>query len=235
MTAAVLFDVDGTLVDTPSGMTGVLRAVVAEAGRTVSDRTLQQTIGRPLAASFSELFALPADHRDVVRATERARTLFTETVVPLAANLVFPGAREVLRDLREREYRLAVVTSKIRSSADELLSAAGLRHMFDTLSCHGMTAHGKPHPSLALLASEAVGVPPERCVVVGDGVDDMRMAVAAGMEPVGVATGVASRAELLAVGGQVVLDHLGDLLTRLPANGGAGPVTHSRILTSTQR
>nr|MDT0659141.1 HAD family hydrolase [Micromonospora sp. DSM 115978] len=204
MTTAILFDVDGTLVDTPGGMTTVLRAVVAEHGRTSTDEKLRRTVGRPLAASFATLLGLPADHPEVERAANRARELFTETVIPSAASLVFPGVPELLATLRDRGHPLAVVTSKIRPSAIELLTATGLLDAFDMLSCQGMAERGKPHADLALLAANALGVPPARCVVVGDAVDDIRMANAAGMAPFGVTTGVASRVELLLAGARAV-------------------------------
>jgi phosphoglycolate phosphatase len=99
---------------------------------------------------------------------------------------------------------VAVVTSKVRRSAVELLGAAGLLGHFDVLACHGMAERGKPHPDLALLAADALGVPPARCVVVGDAVDDVLMARAAGMDALGVTTGVATADELLTAGASAV-------------------------------
>ncbi|GIF96618.1 HAD family hydrolase [Catellatospora citrea] len=204
MTTAILFDVDGTLVDTPAAMTTVLRTVVAEHGRTAADDRLRATVGRPLAASLAGLLELPTDHPAVVQAADRARELFTQTVIPSAPRLVFPGVPELLAALRERGHPLAVVTSKVRPSAIELLDAAGLLDAFDTLACHGMTERGKPYPDLALLAAAALDTPPADCVVVGDAVDDVRMANAAGMRPIGVSTGVATRAELVLAGARAV-------------------------------
>ncbi|PRY35763.1 HAD family hydrolase [Umezawaea tangerina] len=208
---AVLFDVDGTLVDTPGGMLGVLRAVLEESGHAVADDLVRRTIGRPLAASFAGLLFLPEDHPDVAHAVTRARALFTETVIPSAADLVFPGIPELLAELRAQGRPLAVVTSKVRPSAVELLGAAGLLDAFDTLSCHGMADRGKPHADLALLAAGALGVPPRRCVVVGDAVDDVRMASAAGMDACGVDFGVATRAELVAAGASRVVGSVAEL------------------------
>ncbi|MBW4721903.1 HAD family hydrolase [Saccharothrix obliqua] len=205
MTHAVLFDVDGTLVDTPAGILRVFREVLAERSRPVPEADLRATIGRPLAASLASLLDLPVEHPDVADAVARTRALFTELVVPNARDLVFPGVPELLDGLRAQGRPLAAVTSKVKPSAVELLGAAGLLDRFDVLSCHGMTERGKPHPDLALLAASELGVPPERCVVVGDGVDDIRMANAAGMPAYGVDFGVASRDQLLAAGAVEVL------------------------------
>lgn len=222
--AAVLFDVDGTLVDTPGGMAGVLAAVVREAGREADDAALRATVGRPLAASLATLLgAADPDGPGVTRAVERARALFTERVIPRAPELVFPGVPELLAGLRDRGVPLAVVTSKVRRSAVELLDAAGLLGSFDTLACHGMTPRGKPHPDLALLARDALRVPAGRCLVVGDAVDDVRMAREAGMPAYGVDFGVATRDALLAAGASGVAGSVAELREALTAAAPAGP------------
>jgi phosphoglycolate phosphatase len=221
---AVLFDVDGTLVDTPGGMTKVLDAVVRETGREVDRERLRATVGRPLAASFATLLGLPEEHAEVAHAVERARRLFTETVIPAAADLVFPEVPPMLAELRERGLPLAVVTSKIRRSAVELLEAAGLLDSFDTLSCHGMAPRGKPAPDLALLACGELGVAAGHCLVVGDAVDDMRMARGAGMAALGVGFGVATPRELLDAGALSVSGSVGELRAALSAATAPAPL-----------
>lgn len=205
---AVLFDMDGTLIDTPSGIFHVLTEVLESA---VPPDVLRATIGRPLVTSVAGLLALPEDHARVARTVTRFRELFTELVVPNAPGLVFPGVPELLARLRARGRALAVVTSKGRRGAEELLGAAGLLGAFDTVVCHGMAARGKPHPDLARLAARELAVPDARCVVVGDAVDDIRMAVAAGMPAYGVSYGVATRDELRAAGAHRVAGSVDEL------------------------
>jgi phosphoglycolate phosphatase len=137
--------------------------------------------------------------------------LFTELVIPRATELVFPGIPELLAELRAQGTELAVVTSKVHRSAVELLDATGLRGNFDVLSCHGMAPRGKPHADLALLASNELKVPPESCLVVGDAVDDVRMAREAGMTAHGVDFGVATRRELLDAGAHTVSGSVSEL------------------------
>lgn len=208
---AVLFDVDGTLVDTPGGMTAVLADVVRESGREVDPDVLRRTVGRPLAASFATLLGVAPDDPAVARAADRARVLFTERVIPRATELVFPGVPALLTELRSRGTVVAVVTSKVRRSAVELLDAAGLLDSFAFLSCHGMAPRGKPHADLALLACAELHVPARRCLVVGDSVDDMRMALDAGMAAYGVDFGVSTAAELREAGAHTVSDSVGAL------------------------
>ncbi len=212
---AVLFDMDGTLIDTPAGILRAHREVLAEMGLTQPDPVVRATIGRPLVASCALLLGLPEDHADVLHAVARFRALFTELVVPDAVSLIFPGVVELLGSLREQGLGLAVVTSKGQRGAEELLGAAGLMDSFSAVVCHGMAERGKPHPDLALLAAERLHADPVDCVVVGDAVDDMRMAVSAGMTALGVSYGVATAPELLGSGASVVLGSVAELADAL--------------------
>lgn len=212
MTTCVLFDLDGTLLDTPRGIVRVLRDVITESGRPLPpEEAIRATVGRPLAAVFSTLLDLPEDHADTAHAVDRFRVVFREIVVPQAQELVFPGVPDLLKRLRDRGHPLAIVTSKIRASAEEILRPAGLRDDFDTVVCHGMADRGKPHPDLALLAAERLGAEPAACVVVGDAIDDMRMARSAGMAAVGVTYGVATRAQLADAGAHRITDSVDGL------------------------
>ncbi|MFF1543790.1 HAD family hydrolase [Streptomyces sp. NPDC058291] len=210
--AAVLFDLDGTLLDTPGAIAGVLQRVLEGIGRPdVPGDRVRATVGKPLGIVFAELTGLPEGHPEVTEAVARFREQFRAEVVPRAAELVFPGVPELLSRLREEGRKIAICTSKIRSSAEELLEPAGLADAFDAVVCHGMAPRGKPHPDLALLAARSVGVAPERCVVVGDAVDDMRMATAAGMRAIGVSYGVATARQLAEAGAEPVTDTVGAL------------------------
>ncbi|MEE1752043.1 HAD family hydrolase [Streptomyces sp. SP18CS02] len=222
MSTAVLFDLDGTLLDTPNAIVRVLAEVVTGSGRPLPpEAELRATVGRPLAACFSALLRLPEDHPEVGQATERFREVFRTSVVPGARSMIFPGVPALLELLRERGHRIAIVTSKIRPSAEELLLHAGLLDRFDAVVCHGMAPRGKPHPDLALLAAGHLGTEPASCVVVGDAVDDMRMARAAGMAALGVTYGVATEEQLTADGAHRVTGSV-DGLSRI-LSGLAGP------------
>jgi phosphoglycolate phosphatase len=226
--AAVLFDLDGTLIDTPSGIVAVLREVLAEGGRTAPEAEIRATVGRPLDASFSALTGLPPDSTEVVSAVARFRQLFRERVVPGAGKLVFPGILGVLAGLRRDGRQLAIVTSKVETSAREILAAAGMVDKFDVIVCHGMAPRGKPFPDLALLAAGLLGRSPERCVVVGDSVDDVRMAVAAGMRAVGVGYGVATPDQLGVAGADVVVAAAAGLPAAIGSSPTSGPAHEQR-------
>lgn len=215
MIPAVLFDLDGTLVDTPSGIVRVFEQVLAEDGRVATDADIRATVGRPLDASFGVLLDLPVDAAVVARAVTRFRDLFRTTVVPGARELVFPGVPGLLAGLRAAGHQLAIVTSKVETSAREILTSAGLMDEFDVIVCHGMAPLGKPNPDLALLAADRLGRAPGECLVVGDSVDDVRMAVAAGMPAIGVTCGVCGRDQLRRAGAAAVVDSTAEIPTVL--------------------
>jgi phosphoglycolate phosphatase len=229
MSPAVLFDLDGTLIDTPSGIVAVFREVLAEVGRTASEAAIRATVGRPLDASFSALIGQPPHSPEVAAAVARFRLLFRERVVPGARDLIFPGVLPVLAGLRRAGHQLAIVTSKIETSAREILGAAGMVNEFDVIVCHGMAPRGKPFPDLALLAAGLLDRSPEQCVVVGDSVDDVRMAVAAGMGAVGVGYGVATPDQLANAGADAVVS----AAAGLPPAIGALTAAHDQVTTST--
>lgn len=212
---AVLFDMDGTLIDTPAGILRVHREVLAEAGVEQPDEVVNATIGRPLGASYALMLEQQEDSPEVERAVARFRALFSDVVVPNAVELIFPGIPDLLAELRAQGRALAVVTSKGQRGAEELLLAAGLMESFDAVVCHGMAERGKPHPDLALLAAKQLDREPADCVVVGDAIDDMRMAVSAGMPAIGVSYGVATTEELHAAGAGVVLGSVAELANAL--------------------
>ncbi len=208
---AVLFDLDGTLVNTPDGIADTLHAVLAEHGRSVRDDEVRATIGRPLRASLAALMRLDADDDEVSRAVARYRTRFDEGVAPFAARLVYPGIPELLGRLRTRGVPLAVVTSKSTGGAVEMLDTAGLLGSFDRVVGSDRTPLAKPHPDPALLAARQLGVSPAGCLVIGDAVVDIEMATAAGMRACGVTHGVATAEHLRAAGARSVAASVSDL------------------------
>lgn len=197
---AVLFDLDGTLADTP----GAIARILADMCPLAPPDRLAASVGRPIAGLFAELLAADEDSAAVRTAVSRFRTRFADEVVPHAADLVFPAVRGVLDELVAVGRPIAVVTSKSPAGAAEFLEAAGLAPYFPVTVGFVPGVPGKPAPDQALAAARALGVAPAECVVVGDSTDDVKMAVAAGMGAVGVGYGVASIADLYDSGaGQV--------------------------------
>jgi phosphoglycolate phosphatase len=193
---AVLFDLDGTLADTPRAIAAILGRMCPQ----VPGDRLAGSVGRPIAQVFAELLAAPQDSATVRAAVAVFRETFAAEVVPGAADLVFPAIRTLLDALLDVGWPLAVVTSKSPAGAAEFLSAARLDRYFPVTVGFVAGVPGKPAPDQALAAAAALGVTPAECLVVGDSTDDVRMALAAGMRPIAVAYGVAAADELRAAG-----------------------------------
>jgi sugar-phosphatase len=166
---ALLFDMDGVLVDsTPA----VVRVWTAWANRfgLVPTEVVRQAHGRPSIATIREL--LPsADHGAEDQAIERAEIADVEDIIAL------PGTKQLLDALPPD--RFAVVTSATHSLAVVRLQAAGF-----TIPKHLVTAsdiqHGKPHPEPYLRGAQSVGAPPAACVVIEDAPAGIQSGKAAG-------------------------------------------------------
>lgn len=225
MPRPALFDLDGTLVDTATMNARIINEVAGGvAGREPGEHIARSKIGQPLVTIFSELLAAPPEDERVAVAVERFRASFRTEMSAAGHRLPFPGTRPLLERLREAGRPLGIVTSKVRASADELLDAAGLRELFDVVVCHDMVERGKPHPDPALLAAERIGADPADCALVGDAVVDMRMAVDAGMTPIGVAYGVATAEELEASGAVAVASDPAELGRILSGSADSSPL-----------
>ncbi|MEE1929409.1 HAD family hydrolase [Streptomyces sp. TRM 70351] len=215
MTGAAVFDLDGTLADTPCVIKRLLVRVCAEHGRRVPPERAALTIGIPLETAFGHLLGLPPQDPEVCRAVRRYRVLFEEDVLGAGAWLVHAGVPEGLERLRAAGVPLAVATSKVSRSAHALLEVTGLAHHFPVVVGHDMVTRGKPDPESGLLAARLLGVPAHTCAYVGDTATDLRMARAAGMRPVAVTYGVGSRADLAALADGAVYDDFADVVDTL--------------------
>lgn len=197
----VIFDLDGTLLNTPAGIVDVVRRTADELGFAApSEEVVQSMIGKPLRHMFN-VFGWPASTTD--QAIDLFRALFSEHVVSKASELVFPGIEQTL-DILASRHRLGVATSKIVRSAEEILSASGLRGYFDVVAGTDSVENPKPSPDMALHVANVLESSPSACVVIGDSIYDMEMAVAAGMKAVGVTWGVDTPKNLSAAGASIL-------------------------------
>jgi len=210
----VIFDLDGTLVDTPRAIVETFTAVFATMAVPPRDpAAIRATIGLPLERAFSQLLGVGLDDPTVAQAVAHYQTLFRELVLPRASSLIFPGVADGLAALRSRGVSLAVATSKFHASADALLKAAGLRDHFDLVVGADQVAAPKPSPDIGQLIMTTLGVPAERAVMVGDTTHDLLMAKAAGMRSIGVTYGVHSAQELASTNPTWIADSFGDVLS----------------------
>ncbi|ULR31238.1 HAD family hydrolase [Dickeya fangzhongdai] len=213
MKPLVIFDLDGTLVDTPSGIVSAFVTALRDLGMPVEDRrAIRATIGLPLEKAFGQLLALPVEDERVTAAVRLYQAVFREQVLPLAPGLVFPGVVEGLALLKGQGYTLAVATSKVFASAKALLEAAGLWSYFDLVLGADMVVHPKPHPEMGLLAMSRLGADAATTAMVGDTTHDLLMAKQAGIAAIGVTWGIHNTDQLKAAEPQVIVDTFSEVV-----------------------
>ncbi|MFD8599289.1 HAD family hydrolase [Kitasatospora sp. NPDC059646] len=218
MTGLVLFDLDGTLLDTASTVVGTSTAVLASLGVTgIDPEAVRATIGRPLAESYAALLGAPADSADVAAAVRAYLALYRERTVPRARELLFPGVADGLARLRSAGLTLTVATNMLTASAEALLTAAGLRGRFAMVVGADAVARPKPAPDVGLLITTELCHPPARAVMVGDTVHDVLMANAAGLSSIAVTYGLHSEARLRTAAPTWLADDFPAVVARLLA------------------
>ena len=194
---AVVFDLDGTLVDTPRVIVETALAALAHCGRSgPTPEAIRATIGLPLTIAFSGLLGLPDDSADVRAVVEEYRRLWRANVIPHSAELLFPGVAAGVAALRELGLRLGVATSKVQSGAIAQLEAAGIARHFDVIAGYDAVSRPKPEPDLALHVLDRLGVPAADAIAVGDTTHDLLMARAAGLRALAVTYGAHDEATL---------------------------------------
>jgi phosphoglycolate phosphatase len=197
MIRAAVFDLDGTLVDTPSAIVEAFTAAFTALGGPVPDSpAIRATIGLPLERAVGLLLGVPVEDARVAEGVRQYQNAFRELILPRSAELLFPGVAEGLASLRGQGLALAVATSKFVASADALLTAAGLRERFDVVAGADQVRRPKPDPEMGLLVLQKLGVAAEDAIMVGDTTHDLLMAKAAGMRSIAVTYGVHTHAEL---------------------------------------
>ena len=188
----VIFDWDGTLMDSTALIAESLQQACRDVGITVpttSDALF--VIGLNMADTFSHV-APTLDEEGRQRLAERYRHHFlaNEHRLPL-----YPGVPEMLGDLHGRGRRLAVATGKARRGLERALDATGLRRWFEATRCAD-EGFAKPHPGMLLMLLEMTGVDPARAVMVGDTTHDLELAANAGVDAVAVSYGAHEEALL---------------------------------------
>jgi HAD superfamily hydrolase (TIGR01509 family) len=185
--AAVLWDMDGTLVDTePYWLAAETELVRAWGGEWSLDD------GLALVGSSLERSSLILASRGVELESGEIIQLLTDRVLAQLADEVpwRPGARELLLALHEAEVPTALVTMSIRRMADHIAEAAGFP-AFDVVVAGDEVDNGKPHPEPYLRAARALGVDPTDCIAVEDSEFGVASAVASGATTLAVPLHVA--------------------------------------------
>lgn len=209
--SAILFDLDGTLLDSIDLIVGAFQHATREhLGRPVERDAIIPTIGRSLTAVLEEL--APGRGAALLATYEQFLHQHHHRLVRL-----YPQAAAVLRELRARGYPLGIVTAKRRAVARLAFDVTGLDHLVDLVICVEDAPRAKPAPDPLLMAAARLGLAPGACLYVGDSRHDLVAAAAAGMPGAAALWGPNEPALLAALAPAHLLATLTDLLDLCPA------------------
>lgn len=184
---AVLWDMDGVLVDSAPYHYRAWKETFAEEGVSLDEATFRRTFGQRNDAIIADILGpdLPPERVAAIGEAKERRyraLIAREGLTPL------PGALEWLHRLHRRGIPQAVVSSAPRENIEAVLEALGVPGLFQALVSGEEVERGKPDPASFLLAAQRLGMPPERCIVVEDAPAGVEAAHRAGMACLAVAT-----------------------------------------------
>ncbi len=180
----VLWDLDGTLIDSAGYHWQAWKATLAAEGRSVGESDFANAFGKRNDEILRELFGdLTAEWIERVSDTkeESYRRLLREHGLE-----ALPGALSWLARLRRSGYRQALASSAPRPNIDAVLAIVGLGDYLDAVVSADDVGRGKPDPAIFLAAAERLGLPPRRCIVVEDAPAGLEAARRAGLRSIGV-------------------------------------------------
>ena len=216
----IVFDVDGTLVDSQQAILSAMAMAFTEHGLPEPDPAhVRRQVGLSVEETMAQL--LPASDGDLRGrlAGSFRQAAFALRRGPGYSEPLYPGVRDLLRALAHPAVFFGIATGKARRGLDYTLGAHGIADLFRTLQTADLNP-SKPNPAMLLNAMAAVGVGPRETVFVGDTSFDMNMALSAGTSAVGVAWGYHTTEDLRAAGAQRIIGQPGELPMTLFSMGG---------------
>lgn len=226
---ALVFDVDGTLADTDDHLVaqiaGVLDAIPFVSGRRATELARQIVMGAetPVNTAYATLDRLGIDDElatvkgkvaellaHVRGQRQRSKEHPADAADEVPHDMV-PGVKQMLHALAER-YPISCMSTGGEARIEAFLTHYGVREHFAAVAGAQTTPRMKPYPDPLVHCAEAMGVAPERCLVVGDTTVDMETAQAGGAQAIGVLCGFGTEDELRATGADLILATTSDLL-----------------------
>ena len=210
----LVFDWDGTLMDSAAAIVASIQASARDLGLPVpGDDAARHVIGLGLKDALT--YAVPQlAPENYGRMVERYRHHYLSRDAELTS---FAGAEALLRDLADAGFQLAVATGKSRAGLDRVLGATGLAGLFVSSRCAD-ECFSKPHPAMLLELMDELGVARAQTLMIGDTTHDLQMAINAGVAGLGVTYGAHPKSQLLEFSPLACVDNVGELAAWLRAN-----------------
>lgn len=209
MAKTILFDLDGTIIDSQEGITNSVKYALASIGKEESDMDkLRRFIGPPLDYSFKNEYGVDDD-------TARALIVkYRERYEPIGAyeSKLYPTVKENLKALKDKGYRLGIASSKPEIFCKKILDYLEVSSYFDHITGAGDGEERNTKAKVVLAAIDRFNTTREDTVLIGDTRFDVAGAREAGVPCIGITYGFGSREELEGEGAAEVLDTLEEVV-----------------------
>jgi|SRR5699024_4627115 len=205
---SILFDMDGTLIDTNELIIESFKHTFHEYGLTFTREEMNRFNGPPLVDTFGSILPDKAD--EMIQTYRKHNFANHETYVK-----AFPHVGEVIQRLQEKNVNMAVVSTKVRKSIQLGLRHAGLDDLFTTIVGLDDVAHAKPHPESVQLAMNLLDADKETTLMVGDNYHDIEAGQNAGIQTAGVAWSMKGKEFLQKYNQTYMLEDMRDILQLL--------------------
>ena len=193
----ILFDLDGTIINSEVGVTSCVVYALKKFGIEETDRALlRKFLGPPLSDSFMRFYGFDAEK------AEKAVEYYRERYVPIGVheNEVYDGVPELLNDLKEMGKMIYIATSKPEHFAKGILAELGLDRYFDGVFGSTLDESRNTKDRVLAYAIEQIGLDKSASVMVGDRFHDVEGATINGLPCIGVLYGFGDSEELLGAG-----------------------------------
>lgn len=210
----IVFDWDGTILDSPAGIAESIRASCGDLGLAIPDLELASHV---IGLGLPELMRTVAPALPRERYPEFVEAYRRHFRAREPAMQLFPGMRELLEDLSSR-FILGVATAKSRRGLERALDATGLRPHFRASRCAD-ECRPKPDPAMLVEILKELSLSPDQALMIGDTSHDLQMARAAGVDALAVSYGAHREEGLRACGPLACFSSVEDLRGWLTTNG----------------
>jgi len=184
---AVLFDLDGVIIDSHDQHEAAWEQLAKAHGKTLPPNFFKESFGMRNQSIFATLLPWTNDATEIAELSEEKEALYRK-ILATSGLSPLPGAADLLSQLAEARIPAVLATSTPRSNVGAVMDATGLGHLFLDVICGSDVANGKPDPEVFLKAAAAANADPAQCVIIEDAQVGIQAGLAAGCKVLALTT-----------------------------------------------